>query len=110
MQKIQAALTRFSINSNFRRLKNVKRRAKGLARCAPVATPNCRRHARRHPNSNDESKESDKFELDADLPIMRQGDREEYCVKANIPPFNGNLPIKETTIFLSKDFLIVFQR
>lgn len=46
--------------------------------------------------------ESDVFDLDADVPLMKQVDHEEYRGKVNIPLFNGNLPIKEFVVWLSE--------
>lgn len=73
MQKIQVAMTRLSVNGDNRRPSHIRGCAGGLAQGVPLARPNHR----------------------VDLPMRRQGDCEEYHVKANIPPFNENFSIKE---------------
>lgn len=45
-------------------------------------------------HNDDDSEESEGFELDADLPSRRQENHEEFRIKADIPPFNDYVAIE----------------
>lgn len=58
-------LVELTLDANNRKRKVARTRTKDLARGAHVAKPNYHRHVRRHPDTNDDSEESDGFELEA---------------------------------------------
>lgn len=94
-------LTELSLSGYNRRTEDAKGCVGDLDN-APVARPNHRGHARSHLDCNDDLEERNGIELDGDLPIKRQENREEYNVKADFSPFNSNHLINEFLDWLLK--------
>src|SRR3954471_20644936 len=78
LQLIQTTLAGLTLNGDNRRPEGVADRARGIARGAFAARQNHRRPMRRHPDSDDDTEDSDVADSVEDLPARRQENREDY--------------------------------
>ena len=71
LQQIQATLAGLALNNDRRPPEDVADRARGVARGAFAARQNHRRPMRRHPDSDDDTEDSDVPEFDEDPSARR---------------------------------------
>lgn len=76
-EQLQQALAELTVDDNNRRLEAARRHVESLARGSPFARSNHRESSRHRPNNGD-SEETNGFEIDIDLLMRGQGERDEY--------------------------------